>query len=328
MIIQKTVNGYRATVPCKVNLFLEVLGKREDGYHSLDTIMMAVSLVDDLEISPRTDRHLNLSVEFPDGFGKPIDDQDFAWDLPTDASNLVVRALSRLREVLDLPNVGADVKLVKRIPSKAGLGGGSADAAAALVLGWLLWGMDSDYEKLAAIASELGSDLNLFLEGHSNGFWLARCQGRGERIEPQSCGKPLHFVIVHPPRGCCTRGVFASLANAERDYERLSPESLLNVLKVGAVDQLGTVMFNRLESAAMRTTDWIARSRRWIDHYNHRGQCMSGSGSARFCLCTSREEAEKIVSELRENGGMRAYCAESWQSSGIEEQVRRIRKEQ
>ena len=86
-------------------------------------------------------------------------------------------------------------------------------------------------------------------------------------------------------------------------------------------------MFNRLENAAMRTTHWIDRSRRQIDRYDHHGQCMTGSGSARFCLCKTSEQAEKIVSDLRTIGGMRAYYAQSWQSSEIEEQLKEIRNE-
>ena len=86
MIIEKSLDGFRATVPCKVNLFLEVLGKRDDGYHSLDTVMMAVSLVDELEITVRHDDLIELAIEFPEGYGQPIDREDFAWDIPANQS--------------------------------------------------------------------------------------------------------------------------------------------------------------------------------------------------------------------------------------------------
>ena len=333
MIIEKSLDGFRVTVPCKVNLFLEVLGKRNDGFHSLDTVMMAVSLVDELEITRRKDDLLELFIEFPDGSGQSIDGEDLAWRIPADQSNLIIRALDMLRVSLNQSFTGgemcsgASVRLIKRIPAMSGLGGGSADAAAALILGLLLWGTDDDFGKAIMIASELGSDINFFLEGHCNGFWLARCTGKGETIEPSKCLEPLHFAIVHPPRGCGTRDVFATLEHEPFRNQREQPETLLTALKEGDVNTVGGGMFNRLESAATRTTDWIGRSRRWIDRYDHRGQCMSGSGSARFCLCRTREQAEKIVSELRTNGGMRAYYAQSWQSSGIEEQIKGIRNE-
>jgi len=327
MIIKKSADGFRVTVPCKVNLFLEVLGKRDDGYHSLDTLMMAVSLVDELEITQRMDDRLELLIEFPNGLGHPLDVDDQAWSIPADQSNLVVRALGRLRWKLDKGSSGATVRLIKRIPAMAGLGGGSADAAAALVLGLLLWGTNNDYRVVREIASELGSDINFFLEGQRNGFWLARCTGRGETIEPLECLSPIHFVIVHPPRGCGTREVFAALGQESLSRQRQLPGTLLKGLKEGDVKTVGGGMFNRLENAAMRTTDWIDRSRRQIDRYDHHGQCMTGSGSARFCLCETSEQAEKIVRELRTIGGMRAYYAQSWQSSEIEEQLKEIRNE-
>ncbi len=327
MIIEKSLDGFRVTVPCKLNLFLEVLGKRDDGYHSLDTVMMAVSLVDELEITHRNDGLLKLFIEFPAGFGQCFDEEDLAWDIPADQSNLIVRALENLRSMLGKSGLGANVRLIKRIPSRAGLGGGSADAAAAIILGLLLWGKSDDFDKARTIASKLGSDINFFLEGHREGFWLARCTGRGETVDPLSCGKPLHFVIAHPPRGCGTREVFAALDNDSSQIQREMPDKLLNCLEEGGVNAIGGGMFNRLEAAATGTTDWIERARKWIDRYDHHGQCMSGSGSARFCLCSTREQAEKIVTDLRSNGGMRAYYAHSWQSSGIEEQVKGIRNE-
>ncbi len=327
MIIEKSQDGFRVQVPCKVNLFLEVLGKRDDGYHSLDTVMMAVSLVDELEITRRNDDRIELSIEFPEGFGNPIDGEDLAWHIPADQNNLIVRALDQLRTTLGKKGSGANVRLIKRIPAMAGLGGGSADAAGALVLGLLLWGTNQDFAKARTIASKLGSDINFFLDGHRNGFWLARCTGRGEEIEPLLCREPLHFVIAHPPRGCGTRAVFTALDDDAIQSKRENPNSLLIGLIEGNLNAIGGGVFNRLEAAAMRCTDWIDRSRKRIDRYDHRGQCMSGSGSARFCLCSTREQAEKIVSELQTNRGVRAYYAQSWQSSGIDEQVKRIRNE-
>ncbi len=326
MIIEKSQDGFRVKVPCKVNLFLEVLGKRDDGYHALDTVMMAVSLVDELRITHRNDDRIELAIEFPEGFGHPLDGEDLAWHIPADQSNLIVRALDLLRITLGKNCSGANVRLIKRIPAMAGLGGGSADAAAALVLGLLLWGTNEDLANARTIASKLGSDINFFLEGHRSGFWLARCTGRGEEIEPLQCLVPLHFVIAHPPRGCKTREVFDALDNVSVSNQKY-PDSLLTGLIEGDLDLIAGGVFNRLETAAMRCTDWIDSSRKRFDRYDHRGQCMSGSGSARFCLCSSREQAEKIVSELHINRGVRAYYAQSWQSSGIDEQVRRIRNE-
>lgn len=322
MIIEESAHGFRVRVPCKINLFLDVLGKRTDGYHSLDTVMMAVSLVDELEITHRDDDQLNLSIEFPEGYGHALDGDDLAWNIPADQTNLVLRALMRLRHALGKPDSGADIKLIKRIPAMAGLGGGSADAAAALVLGTLLWSQ-GNLVQASTIASELGSDINFFLESHCNGHWTARCTGRGEQIEVLECLEPLHFVLVHPPRGCSTKEVFAAL-NLSQNQPR-TPQSLIQGLAQNNLQTIGGGLFNRLEEAANRTTNWIERSRRQIDRYDHHGQCLSGSGSARFCLCGTQAEAEKIAREIQAQGEIRAYCATSWQSPGIEEQIARLR---
>ena len=91
--------------------------------------MVAVSLVDELQLTDRNDDQIELSVEFPEGFGQPLDGEDRAWQIPADQNNLVVRALDRLRIALGKSTSGVNVRLVKRIPAMAGLGGGSADAA-------------------------------------------------------------------------------------------------------------------------------------------------------------------------------------------------------
>jgi len=287
--------------------------------------MMAVSLSDVLEIEHRDDDQLELAVGFPEGVGIPLDEKDRAWCIPADQSNLVICALDQLRIALGKPHAGASLRLLKRIPAMAGLGGGSADAAAALVLGILLWTTRMEIDPLIAIASDLGSDINFFLESHQHGTWLARCTGRGERIERLNCPIPLHFVIVHPPRGCSTKDVFEAFgANPQPKLEN-TPDQIIRSLRTGDVNAIGEALLNRLENSAVQTTTWIERTRKRIDRYDHLGQCMSGSGSARFCLCTSREEAEKIAIEIQSEGEMRAYCAQSWQSPGIEEQLVAIR---
>jgi 4-diphosphocytidyl-2-C-methyl-D-erythritol kinase len=326
MIIERPADGYRVKVPCKINLFLEVLGRRSDGYHNLDTLMMAVSLVDELSISHREDRHLRLEIEYADGAGRPLDDQDRAWDIPADHQNLVIRALDRVRHSVGYPESGATVRLKKRIPALAGLGGGSADGAAAIVLGLLLWTSRIEFDQAALIASELGSDINFFLQGHSDPFWLARCTGRGEKIEVVSSSKTFHFVLVHPPRGCSTRDVFAALSPQMGNYVPHDPSTLIQALKLGDLEGIGKKFVNRLEQAAEKTNDWIGPTRSRIDRYDHHGQSLSGSGSARFCLCNSQEQAEKIAREINLQGEMRAFAVQSWQSSRLNEQLLAIQQ--
>jgi len=322
-------SGLRCRVPCKLNLFLDVLGRRPDGYHDLDTVMLAVDRCDALEIEARPDGRLTLAVELPDepAFGP----QDPAWTIPNDASNLVLQGLARLRSQLGI-SAGAHVRLKKQIPAQAGLGGGSADTAAALVLGSLLWTQAYDAALAISIAKELGSDINFFLEGWNGSHWTARCTGRGERVEPIPNPHRHTFVVVHPPQGCSTAAVFRAWSEGNRTrtppQEPTAPqriERLMEGLRRGDRIAVGAMLYNCLEVAAGRCTDWVERSARRFDRYNPLGQCLTGSGSARFCLCSTSEEAEKIASELRSFRDYRVYTASTWVSQSIEEQSEYLR---
>lgn len=316
MKIEFAEGELRATVPCKVNLFLEVLGKRPDGYHELDSVMLALSLCDRLTLRPDRSGEFRLELTFEDG--KPLTDSDPAWNIPTDGKNLVIRAMEMLRNRLGLlPNLGGQIRLHKRIPSMAGLGGGSADAAAALLVSLLAHQLTPDateaaWEILLDCAGKLGSDINFFLEGaNTDDYWIARCQGRGERVEPLP--GDLHdwsFVVVHPPVGCGTADVFSKVRVVAG--ERRSPERLITSLRCSDAQETGKELYNALEYPAEQVTDWISRAGRWIDRYDQFGQALSGSGSARFCLCRSWEQAERVVMELKSQGTVRAYAVRPW----------------
>lgn len=332
----------RAHVPCKINLFLEVLGKRPDGYHDLDTVMMAVSLCDELEIHPRPDTEIRLHVDLSETEhlhleGVSLGERgsarigDNAWNIPSDASNLVCKALEALRLRLGMDH-GADFLLRKRIPSQAGLGGGSADAAAALVLGSLLWTGRWEPTIACEVASRLGSDLNFFLEGHNGVAYVAQCSGRGERVQPIASNLQLWFVLAHPPQGCDTGAIFRKLKETDQQVGQApssgagkrTPESLIRFLSAGDAVGIGAELYNCLEKPAASSNEWIERTASRFDRYNPLGQCLSGSGSARFCLCRTYEEAEKIASELRSFRDMRVYTASTWLSPSIPAQTERL----
>lgn len=351
---ERRIEGLRCEIPSKVNLFLEVLGRRPDGYHDLDTIMHAVDLTDLLEIYLSETSAIELCIDTSEAQQiTVVSDQntacDRAFDIPSDASNLIIRALVALRKSLATPNQqlpGAKVILRKRIPSQAGLGGGSANAAAALVLGSLLWAQKVDFPSIRSLAAKLGSDLNFFIDGHSDlvcnsdrsslRSWTSRCTGRGECVEPLDLDLHLHGVIVHPREGCNTQAVFSRLRDdGALDGPRRSPERLLEALAVlsseGAINpsandwnQLGGLLYNRLDDAAKNTTAWVQRAAIRLDRYNPHGQCLSGSGSARFCLCSSREQADEIAEELRKEGEYRAYSVSSWRTPALTRQIGRV----
>jgi 4-diphosphocytidyl-2-C-methyl-D-erythritol kinase len=179
---------------------------------------------------------------------------------------------------------------------------------------------------LGQIASELGSDINFYLEGWNGMNWTARCVGRGEQVTPITNPARQWFVIVHPPQGCNTAMVFRALAESEREIHtpiRTSLE-LAEGLSRGENETVGRLLYNRLEAAAGECTDWIERSARRFDRYKPLGHCLSGSGSARFCLCSTPQEAEKIANELRSFRDFRVITASTWFSPSIQDQAIRL----
>jgi 4-diphosphocytidyl-2-C-methyl-D-erythritol kinase len=334
--------GWRITTPAKINLFLEVLGKRPDGYHDLDTVMLAIDLTDTLEIYPAESDQLSLEVDLSDAqvvSNQELAREDKAWEIPSHGSglhgNLVLRALESLRQHLDScagasPRAqmrGAHVILKKRIPSQAGLGGGSSDAAAALVLGSLLWQDRYEPQVLGGLASRLGSDINFFLEGHNGLNWTARCTQRGQIVQPIENNLAIHGLIVHPPMGCSTAQVFSLVRQSIADRKQAqSPEALLECLinlpeNPHSTARLSRLLYNRLGEAAVQTTEWVQRTAQRIDRYKPYSQCLSGSGSARFCLLPDRAQAETIAAQLQREGDFRAYPFTTWTSPSILDQT-------
>jgi 4-diphosphocytidyl-2-C-methyl-D-erythritol kinase len=339
--------GWQCQTPAKINLFLEVLGRRPDGYHNLDTIMLAIDLTDCLEIYPNESDQLTLELDLSEAQqlgNSQLAQSDRTWDIPTQVqgpqANLVLAALDALRSRWDscadrpsgVQNRGAHVILKKRIPSQAGLGGGSSDAAAALVLGSLLWEIDYDSSHLGCIASDLGSDINFFLDGHNGINWTARCTQRGQSVQPIANRCDIHGLIVHPPEGCHTAEVFALVRDSiERGYQVRWADEMIECLASGPKTQnhqarLAKLLYNRLDGSAVRTTKWVEQTAMCIARYNTLGQCLSGSGSARFCLCNTRAQAEEIASELRQIGDFRAYPFSTWNSPSIDQQITANRK--
>jgi 4-diphosphocytidyl-2-C-methyl-D-erythritol kinase len=157
--------AFSVLAPAKINLHLEVLGQRSDGFHELAMVMQSLDLADRLWLRPCADASIELRCD--------------RADLPTDGRNLIVQAGELLRSRAGLPELGATIDLEKRIPIGAGLAGGSSDGAAALMGLNALWGLGFDAASLHAFAAELGSDMPFCLEGGTR-----LCFGRGEIMEP------------------------------------------------------------------------------------------------------------------------------------------------
>jgi 4-diphosphocytidyl-2-C-methyl-D-erythritol kinase len=296
MQVERTPSGVLVRTPAKLNLFLEVLGKRDDGFHELETLMTPVNLYDHLWFAPAATGEIELACErFPDA-GKSAEE---IGRLPEGSDNLVVRAVRLLADRAGV-KVGARMKLWKRIPVAAGMAGGSSDAAAALVAANVGWRLDWPRERLLPLAAELGSDVPFFL-----GTGPAVCRGRGERIEPSTGLGLLHFVVVAPPVGLSTAAVFRCCRPAAAPRP-LAP--LVEALRAGDLAVAGRSLFNRLEPAAAELSPWIERMRSEFAKCGFVGHQMSGSGTSYFGLCQNLGQARWAAGRLRGRRIGQAYA--------------------
>jgi 4-diphosphocytidyl-2-C-methyl-D-erythritol kinase len=184
--------------------------------------------------------------------------------------------------------------LFKRIPTAAGLGGGSSDAAAALAIANEGWGLHWPPLKLAEVAAEIGSDVPFFFAGGP-----AICRGRGEQLERIGPSGPLHFVVVRPEAGLSTAAVYAAhrLVEAPR-----SVENFAEVFRRGNAREIGRLLFNRLAAAAAGLSPWIERLQQEFDRLDCLGHGMTGSGTSYFGLCRHARQATRITRYLEAKG--------------------------
>lgn len=257
--------------PAKVNLHLEVHGRRSDGYHDLSTLIIPVSLYDTLQLwdCPLGGIHLECDDSL----------------LPTGPENLIVQAATRLRD-RHAPGRGVRIRLWKRIPFEAGLGGGSGNAAATILGLESVWGLGLKPDQRLALAAECGSDVPCFLADGAS--W---CTGRGEIVSPAAMGARLHLVIVKPREGLSTRAVFGRFRVGNTE---VSGKEIRGALATGDLPGLGKVLFNRLEEAACDALGGLADLRASMLAAGPLGVVMTGSGSAMVALASSADHAASL----------------------------------
>ncbi len=327
MWIHASASAVEVRTPAKLNLFLEVLGQRADGYHEIETLMVPVSLCDWLSFSmPAASAHAPgtsqsgtaSSIDFSGqwanrGWGgdrehsprAPAPGGRCAADgprnpqpIPPGADNLVVKAVELLRRRAGT-DAGATIRLVKRIPMAAGLGGGSSDAAAALAAANVAWRLGYSARELMPVAAEVGSDVPFFLAGSA-----AVCRGRGERVEPLRPQTLSHFVIVQPPDGLATADVYRQCRPASSPR---TSGALVAVLRRGDLTAAGRQLHNALQPAAEQLSPWIARLKEDFERLALAGHQMSGSGTGYFGLCRSARQARCAGARLRGLGWNSVY---------------------
>lgn len=289
MLCRRTGSSLVAFAPAKLNLFLRVAGKRPDGYHDIETVMTAVDLYDTLIFSPAVRDEIELTVHHAGLFG-PLPENA----IPSGPDNLVVRAAMLLKRHASL-TLGVRITLIKRIPSAAGLGGGSSDAAATLGALNRFWSTGMNRQELCELASQLGSDVPFFLGSAST----AVCRGRGELIEPLPVRSGATFVIAKPASGLSTPDVYrACRAEPERD----GSAPLCRALQFGRFDLAARHLRNDLQSPAEQLNREVVQLARRFADQPVWGHQLSGSGTAYFGVCSSRRRGLAVAARLRSQG--------------------------
>ena len=262
-------DGLLIRAPAKINLSLLVAGKRGDGFHELETIMAKVSFYDELLFENSEIEGIELVCEGPQ------------W-APAGKENLVFKACESLfARAGRKPAI--KITLTKNIPAGAGLGGGSSDAAAALMGLNKFVGLGASAEELAEIALELGSDVPFFLDGP-----IALCRGRGEKTAPIGGKTQFYATVILCDINVETKKVYGNYVHDKELYSQLS--SKINVfLAENRLDLVANLCANMLEYSCFELYGGLAQLKTTIRHLGISPLCLSGSGSAMFLISSETD---------------------------------------
>jgi 4-diphosphocytidyl-2-C-methyl-D-erythritol kinase len=273
--------------PCKVNLLLNVLGKRLDGFHEVETLIHPINFCDQIRCE-RAAQGVQLSCSDP--------------NLPTDAGNLVYRAAAVFLQAAGIRE-GVHIYLHKRIPQAAGLGGGSGNGATTLLALNELFGQPLGADRLYQLAAALGADVPFFLQARP-----ALATGRGERIEPLDFFPALReavFLLVYPGFGIATAWAYQQLA---RFPEALKGQpgraaQLAALLRSGDLRQAAAAFYNALEAPAFAKYPILALYQDFLRANGAVATLMSGSGSTTFAILEDHAAARQLEQKLRAKFG-------------------------
>lgn len=270
--------------PAKINLYLRITGKRPDGYHDLETVMLPLDFGDEIVCQSR-----------PAGLTMECDNAT----LPTDDRNLAMRAARQLAERCGVKQ-GAHIILRKRTPLAAGLGGGSSNAALVLTTLNQLWKLNAPPATLHALAAGMGSDINFFLAGST-----ALCRGRGERVEPVPCRLAATVLLINPGFGISTKWAYESWAKAAAGLTVAPPPVTLLTRALAADDLAGVAaaLFNSLEAPSVGKFPVLDLLKGALRAHGATGAMMSGSGATVFGLFAKASAAVSAAAQIRAEFG-------------------------
>jgi 4-diphosphocytidyl-2-C-methyl-D-erythritol kinase len=263
--------------PAKINLYLDVRGKRSDGFHEIRTVMQAIDLYDALSLEEQGEL-ISVSCDLP--------------SLPVGLRNLCWRAADEMRRHARRGR-GVRITLTKKIPVAAGLGGGSSDAAGVLRGLNELWGLEMAPGELEKIGARLGSDVPFFINAGT-----ALCAGRGETVTALEDAASYPYVLITPPIAVSTAGVYAALAPAVGEPP-VGEDEFLGALASGDAARLSGALYNRLETSEGSHVREVKRLKEALQRYGALGACMSGSGPSVFGIAADGAAARRLAEAIR-----------------------------
>jgi 4-diphosphocytidyl-2-C-methyl-D-erythritol kinase len=256
--------------PAKINLFLHILGRRQDGYHDIQTLFQLLDWGDEIGIRPVSGREI---TRLPVSYGVP------------ESEDLVVRAANLLQSETAVRR-GAEIAVRKRVPPGSGMGGGSSDAATVLLVLNQLWNCKLELEELSRLGRCLGADVPVFIHGHS-----AVAEGIGEKLEPVILGER-HYVLVFPDFPVSTRDVFAD-PDLNRNSKRLGPAQ---VLEGRGANDCEPVVRKRIPAF----DNMLQSLEKWGD------PLMTGTGSGIFIPMRDKKSAKSTAQAMKTLYNVRA----------------------
>lgn len=268
--------------PAKINLSLDVLHKREDGYHEMEMIMTSIDLADRLTLKELEKDQIR--IESNNGF------------LPLDQRNIAYRAAQLLKETFQIDK-GVEIKIEKKIPIAAGLGGGSSDAAATLRGLNRLWDLNLSVEALAELGAQIGSDIPFCVHGGT-----AFATGRGDQLETLKEVPQCWVVLVKPKKGISSWTIFEKLAVEELEHPET--EKVLAAIEADDYELMARHMANALEEVSIAKQPKIKTIKEKMLQFGADAALMSGTGPTIYSVCKNYSRAQRVYN------GLKGFCNE------------------
>jgi len=268
--------------PAKINLSLDILGKREDGFHEVEMIMTTIDLSDRIELHPLESDDIKVSLE--------------SRYVPNDERNLAFKAAKMIKETYHIKK-GIHIKMVKNIPVSAGLGGGSSDAAAVLRGLNKLWAIGITTDELADLGLAIGSDVPFCVTNST-----ALVKGRGEIIQKLPSPPPCWIVLAKPDLGVSTKTVFQKVVVEKLTHPNTN--EIINALMDGDFLRLSNNLGNSLESVTLALYPEVGQLINKMKQVGSSNVLMSGSGPTVYSLVEQESKAQRLYN------GLRGFCNE------------------